>query len=51
MILLNILQNNILVGKTYSYDRIGGSGMYPIAQILHFRGYYITGSDNNETET
>lgn len=30
---------------------IGGSGMYPLAQILHAKGYYLTGSDNNETET
>ena len=30
---------------------IGGSGMYPLAQILHSKGYYITGSDNNETDT
>ncbi len=25
--------------------------MYPLAQILHNQGYYLTGSDNNETET
>jgi len=30
---------------------IGGSGMYPLAQILHAKGHYLTGSDNNETET
>lgn len=30
---------------------IGGSGMFPLVQILHKEGYYITGSDNNETET
>ncbi|MBD5142458.1 MAG: UDP-N-acetylmuramate--L-alanine ligase [Ruminococcus sp.] len=30
---------------------IGGSGMYPLAQILHAKGFYLTGSDNNETET
>ncbi len=30
---------------------IGGSGMYPIVQIFHSKGYFITGSDNNETET
>lgn len=30
---------------------IGGSGMYPLAQILHAKGYHITGSDNNETDT
>ena len=30
---------------------IGGSGMYPLVQILHSQGYEISGSDNNETET
>ncbi|MDR0974957.1 MAG: UDP-N-acetylmuramate--L-alanine ligase [Ruminococcus sp.] len=30
---------------------IGGSGMYPLAQILHNAGFFLTGSDNNETET
>lgn len=25
--------------------------MYPLAQILHAKGFYLTGSDNNETET
>lgn len=30
---------------------IGGSGMYPLAQILHTWGYTVTGSDNNETDT
>lgn len=25
--------------------------MYPLAQILHSKGYYLTGSDNNETAT
>lgn len=25
--------------------------MYPLAQILHSQGYFLTGSDNNETET
>ncbi|MCL2037301.1 MAG: Mur ligase family protein, partial [Oscillospiraceae bacterium] len=30
---------------------IGGSGMYPLAQILHGKGYNLTGSDNNETDT
>ena len=30
---------------------IGGSGMCPLAEILHSEGYRITGSDNNESET
>lgn len=29
---------------------IGGSGMCPLAEILHGKGYYITGSDNNESD-
>lgn len=29
---------------------IGGSGMCPLAEILHGKGYYLTGSDNNESD-
>ena len=29
---------------------IGGSGMCPLAQILHDKGYNLTGSDNNESD-
>lgn len=29
---------------------IGGSGMFPIVQILHSQGYYIQGSDNNPSD-
>ncbi len=44
--------NNILDGKKHIHMiGIGGSGMYPLAQMLHIRGFYITGSDNNETDT
>ncbi len=43
---------NILNGKKHiHFIGIGGSGMYPLAQILHSQGYFLTGSDNNETET
>ncbi|HAP78766.1 MAG TPA: UDP-N-acetylmuramate--L-alanine ligase [Ruminococcus sp.] len=43
---------NILKGRKHiHFIGIGGSGMYPLAQILHSQGYYLTGSDNNETET
>ena len=28
---------------------IGGSGMCPLAEILHSKGYNLTGSDNNES--
>ena len=30
---------------------IGGSGMCPIAEILHHKGYHLTGSDTNESDT
>jgi UDP-N-acetylmuramate--alanine ligase len=30
---------------------IGGAGMFPLAEILHSRGYAVTGSDNNESDT
>ncbi len=43
----NYLENK----KHIHFIGIGGSGMYPLAQILHTRGYYLTGSDNNETTT
>ena len=29
---------------------IGGSGMWPLAEILHSKGYLITGSDNIESD-
>ncbi|MCL2020409.1 MAG: UDP-N-acetylmuramate--L-alanine ligase [Oscillospiraceae bacterium] len=37
--------------KHIHFIGIGGSGMYPLAQILHKQGFCITGSDNNETVT
>lgn len=35
--------------KRLHFIGIGGSGMFPIVQILHSQGYTITGSDNNES--
>jgi UDP-N-acetylmuramate--alanine ligase len=46
--------NNIFNEKDVKHIHfigIGGSGMYPLAQILHREGFHLTGSDNNETET
>ncbi len=44
--------NHKLKGKKHIHMiGIGGSGMYPLAQVLHAKGYYLTGSDNNETDT
>jgi UDP-N-acetylmuramate--alanine ligase len=43
---------NFLVGKQHiHFIGIGGSGMYPLAQILHGKGYNLSGSDNNDTAT
>lgn len=45
-------KDSILNGKKHIHlIGIGGSGMYPLAQILHAQGYYLTGSDNNPTDT
>ena len=42
-------KSNLLQGKKHiHFIGIGGSGMFPLAQILHKEGYYLTGSDNNE---
>ncbi len=45
------IKNALEASKHIHFIGIGGSGMFPLAQILHARGYYLTGSDNNETET
>lgn len=37
--------------KKVHFIGIGGSGMCPLAEILHSLGYEISGSDNNESET
>lgn len=36
--------------KKIHFIGIGGSGMCPLAEILHSKGYYLTGSDNNESD-
>ena len=35
--------------KRIHFIGIGGSGMCPLAEILHAKGYHIQGSDNNES--
>lgn len=37
--------------KHIHFIGIGGSGIFPLVQILHGQGFRISGSDNNETET
>ncbi|MCI8406055.1 MAG: UDP-N-acetylmuramate--L-alanine ligase [Oscillospiraceae bacterium] len=42
----------LLLGKKHiHFIGIGGSGMFPLAQILHGEGFYLTGSDNNPSDT
>jgi len=49
---IGVIMTDFLKGKKQiHFIGIGGSGMYPLAQILHAQGYNITGSDNNETVT
>lgn len=43
----NILNNK----KHIHFIGIGGSGMYPLAQILFAKGYNLSGSDNNTGDT
>ena len=46
------LNSNILNEvKRIHFIGIGGSGMCPIAEILHHNGYILTGSDQNESDT
>lgn len=37
--------------KRIHFIGIGGSGMCPLAEILHSEGYQLSGSDNNESDT
>ena len=48
---MTIDENLLKTRKHIHFIGIGGSGMFPMVQILHSEGFYITGSDNNETET
>lgn len=46
------MENNLLdTVKKMHFVGIGGSGMCPMAQILHNKGYSLTGSDINESDT
>ncbi len=37
--------------KRIHFIGIGGAGMCPLAEILHTKGYQLSGSDNNESDT
>lgn len=38
-------------GKNIHFIGIGGSGMFPIAKIMHSLGFNVTGSDNYDSDT
>ena len=45
------MQKNPFEGKQHlHFIGIGGSGMFPMVQILHSKGFTISGSDNNESD-
>ena len=49
---MTVNQTNLLdTIRRMHFVGIGGSGMCPMAEILHHRGYTITGSDINESDT
>lgn len=48
---MNHIDDLLKTVKKIHFIGIGGSGMCPIAEILLSRGYEISGSDNNDTET
>ena len=45
------IDNLLKTVKRIHFIGIGGSGMCPLAEILHKEGYILSGSDNNETDT
>lgn len=46
---MNGSNQTLLTGKkNIHFTGIGGSGMFPLVQILHAEGYTVTGSDVNE---
>ena len=46
-------QTNDVLSRVHKvhFVGIGGAGMCALAEILHHRGYALTGSDNNESDT
>ncbi len=46
---MNEISKVLKTVKTIHFIGIGGSGMCPLAEILHSKGYTLQGSDNNES--
>lgn len=47
--IMNDIKNVLKNAKRIHFIGIGGSGMCPLAEILHSKGYSLQGSDNNES--
>jgi len=50
MSVLSDIDNVLSKVKRIHMVGIGGSGMFPLAEILHAKGYKLSGSDNNESD-
>ena len=48
---LNDIDSLLAKVKRIHFIGIGGAGMCPLAEILHQKGYQLSGSDNNESDT
>lgn len=46
---MQTIQEVLKSAKKIHFIGIGGSGMCPLAEILHAKGYHLQGSDNNES--
>ncbi len=51
VIFLNDIDGLLKSVKRIHFIGIGGSGMCPLAEILHGEGYELSGTDNNEGDT
>lgn len=47
---MNDIDNLLSTSRRIHMVGIGGAGMFPLAEILHAKGYKLSGSDNNESD-
>ena len=51
VIVVTVISELLKKVKRIHFIGIGGSGMCPLAEILHSQGYELSVSDNNESDT
>lgn len=51
VVVVTVISELLKKVKRIHFIGIGGSGMCPLAEILHSQGYELSGSDNNESDT